>query len=29
VIDDAGHATHIEQPAAFLKVLEEVTRTPR
>jgi 2-hydroxymuconate-semialdehyde hydrolase len=28
VIDDAGHATHIEQPAAFLKVLEEVTRTP-
>jgi 2-hydroxymuconate-semialdehyde hydrolase len=29
VIDDAGHATHIEQPAAFLRVLEEVTRTPR
>lgn len=27
VIDDAGHATHIEQPAAFLRVVEEVTRT--
>lgn len=27
VIDDAGHATHIEQPAAFLSVLEDVTRT--
>lgn len=28
VIDDAGHVPHIEQPDAFVKVLEEATRTP-
>lgn len=27
VIEDSGHAPHIEQPAAFLRALEEVTRT--
>jgi pimeloyl-ACP methyl ester carboxylesterase len=26
VIDDAGHVPHIEQPDAFVKVLEEATR---
>ena len=28
IIDDAGHVPHIEQPDAFVKVLEEATRTP-
>jgi 2-hydroxymuconate-semialdehyde hydrolase len=27
IIDDAGHVPHIEQPDAFVKVLEEATRT--
>jgi pimeloyl-ACP methyl ester carboxylesterase len=27
VIDDAGHVPHIEQPDAFISVIEEVTRT--
>ncbi len=27
VIDDAGHVPHIEQPDAFVNVLEETTRT--
>jgi hypothetical protein len=27
MIDDAGHVPHIEQPAAFVSVLDEVTRT--